>query len=225
MVRFCGSLGWRLDAGRSAGDSFRMVQLTPPGSGCSIRFGAGVTSAAPGSARRVADRVRHRGCVRRAPRPWTPLASTLAGHGRPPAGGPLPGGGARRHGSPGPAGDGISAIVPISTVQCDRSAADRHGDHRHVGPQQRIRDLRDPPHPARCPWLRPRPGARRTEGPTAKSHGAAAASGGFWSGLVVRFVTSCPDRSRRAGQGTASVFQGRDGPAPGLTLRSVPTSQ
>ena len=44
------SLGWRLDADRAAGDSFRIVQLTPRGSDCSIQFGAGLTSAAPGSA-------------------------------------------------------------------------------------------------------------------------------------------------------------------------------
>jgi catechol 2,3-dioxygenase-like lactoylglutathione lyase family enzyme len=44
------SLGWRLDADLAAGDSFRIVQLTPPGSDCSIQFGTGVTSAAPGSA-------------------------------------------------------------------------------------------------------------------------------------------------------------------------------
>src|SRR5260370_14715693 len=45
------SLGWRLDADRAAGDSFRIVQLTPPGSDCSIQFGTGLTPAAPGSAR------------------------------------------------------------------------------------------------------------------------------------------------------------------------------
>jgi catechol 2,3-dioxygenase-like lactoylglutathione lyase family enzyme len=44
------SLGWRLDADRAAGASFRIVQLTPPGSDCSIQFGTGLTSAAPGSA-------------------------------------------------------------------------------------------------------------------------------------------------------------------------------
>jgi catechol 2,3-dioxygenase-like lactoylglutathione lyase family enzyme len=44
-------LGWRLDADRAAGDSFRIVQLTPPGSDCSIQFGTGLTSAPPGSAR------------------------------------------------------------------------------------------------------------------------------------------------------------------------------
>ena len=46
---FYGSLGWRLDADLAAGDNFRIVQLTPPGSGCSIQFGTGVTSAVPGS--------------------------------------------------------------------------------------------------------------------------------------------------------------------------------
>src|SRR5208283_94662 len=47
---FYGRLGWRLDADRSAGDNFRLVQFTPPGSGSSIQFGISLTSAAPGSA-------------------------------------------------------------------------------------------------------------------------------------------------------------------------------
>ena len=47
---FYGGLGWRLDADFAAGDDFRIVQFTPPGSGCSIQFGKGLTSAAPGSA-------------------------------------------------------------------------------------------------------------------------------------------------------------------------------
>src|SRR5271169_390749 len=46
---FYGSLGWRLDADVAAGDNFRLVQLTPPGSECSIQFGTGLTSAEPGS--------------------------------------------------------------------------------------------------------------------------------------------------------------------------------
>ena len=45
---FYTGLGWRLDANFVAGD-FRVVQLTPPGSPCSVIFGAGVTTAAPGS--------------------------------------------------------------------------------------------------------------------------------------------------------------------------------
>src|ERR1700726_2171670 len=45
---FYSRLGWRLDADRSAGDNFRLVQFTPPGSGSSIQFGVNLTSAAPG---------------------------------------------------------------------------------------------------------------------------------------------------------------------------------
>jgi catechol 2,3-dioxygenase-like lactoylglutathione lyase family enzyme len=48
--RFYQSLGWRLDADFAREDGFRVVQLTPPGSSCSLIFGTGVTSAAPGSA-------------------------------------------------------------------------------------------------------------------------------------------------------------------------------
>ena len=42
-------LGWRLDADR-AGEDFRLIQFTPPGSGCSVQFGTNLTSAEPGSA-------------------------------------------------------------------------------------------------------------------------------------------------------------------------------
>jgi catechol 2,3-dioxygenase-like lactoylglutathione lyase family enzyme len=48
--RFYGSLGWRLDADFAFDNGFRVVQFTPPGSGCSIQFGTNITSAAPGSA-------------------------------------------------------------------------------------------------------------------------------------------------------------------------------
>src|SRR5580704_11402124 len=44
-------LGWRLDDDVVTGTDFRVVQLTPPGSGCSVSFGKGVTTAAPGSFR------------------------------------------------------------------------------------------------------------------------------------------------------------------------------
>jgi catechol 2,3-dioxygenase-like lactoylglutathione lyase family enzyme len=47
---FYAGLGWRLDADFVDGDDFRVVQLTPPGSPCSIIFGTGITTAAPGSA-------------------------------------------------------------------------------------------------------------------------------------------------------------------------------
>lgn len=47
--RFYEGLGWRLDADFANGDDWRLVQLTPPGSLCSVMFGKGFTSAAPGS--------------------------------------------------------------------------------------------------------------------------------------------------------------------------------
>ncbi|HKF24345.1 MAG TPA: VOC family protein [Candidatus Acidoferrum sp.] len=47
---FYGKLGWRLDADFAHENDFRVVQFTPPGSGCSIIFGKNVTAAAPGSA-------------------------------------------------------------------------------------------------------------------------------------------------------------------------------
>jgi catechol 2,3-dioxygenase-like lactoylglutathione lyase family enzyme len=47
--RFYESLGWRLDADLAVGDGYTVVQLTPPGSGCSIIFGEEVTSVPPGS--------------------------------------------------------------------------------------------------------------------------------------------------------------------------------
>jgi catechol 2,3-dioxygenase-like lactoylglutathione lyase family enzyme len=48
---FYGGLGWRLDADFADADgSFRVIQFTPPGSGCSVIFGKNVTAAAPGSA-------------------------------------------------------------------------------------------------------------------------------------------------------------------------------
>jgi catechol 2,3-dioxygenase-like lactoylglutathione lyase family enzyme len=43
-------LGWRLDADFASGDDFRVMQFTPPGSGCSVIFGKNITPAAPGSA-------------------------------------------------------------------------------------------------------------------------------------------------------------------------------
>jgi catechol 2,3-dioxygenase-like lactoylglutathione lyase family enzyme len=49
--RFYGGLGWRLDADFASGDDWRVIQFTPPGSGCSVIFGKNVTAAAPGSAR------------------------------------------------------------------------------------------------------------------------------------------------------------------------------
>ena len=47
--RFYSSLGWRLDADFAPSKDWRVVQLTPPGSACSVMFGTGITTAAPGS--------------------------------------------------------------------------------------------------------------------------------------------------------------------------------
>ena len=43
-------LGWRFDDDVSPLDGLRIVQFTPPGSGCSVTFGKGITAAALGSA-------------------------------------------------------------------------------------------------------------------------------------------------------------------------------
>jgi len=47
---FYAKLGWRLDADYDDGKGFRVIQFTPPGSGCSVIFGKNVTPAAPGTA-------------------------------------------------------------------------------------------------------------------------------------------------------------------------------
>jgi catechol 2,3-dioxygenase-like lactoylglutathione lyase family enzyme len=67
---FYGRLGWRLDADR-AGDGFRLVQFTPPGSACSVQFGTSLTPAEPGSAQAMLLVVADIGAVR----------EEMAGHG------------------------------------------------------------------------------------------------------------------------------------------------
>jgi catechol 2,3-dioxygenase-like lactoylglutathione lyase family enzyme len=47
--RFYGTLGWRLDADFTSGEDWHVVQMTPPGSPCSVMFGKGLTTAVPGS--------------------------------------------------------------------------------------------------------------------------------------------------------------------------------
>lgn len=52
--RFYAGLGWRLDIDYAAqDDDYRVVQFTPPGSGCSVMFGTSMTTAAPGSLQSV----------------------------------------------------------------------------------------------------------------------------------------------------------------------------
>ncbi len=48
--QFYESLGWRFDADIAPASGIRIVQFTPPGSGCSVTFGKGITTASPGSA-------------------------------------------------------------------------------------------------------------------------------------------------------------------------------
>lgn len=43
------NLGFHLDVDHHASEEFRVIQLTPPGSACSVAFGIGITDAAPGS--------------------------------------------------------------------------------------------------------------------------------------------------------------------------------
>jgi catechol 2,3-dioxygenase-like lactoylglutathione lyase family enzyme len=50
---FYTKLGWRLDADFPFDNGFRVVQFTPPGSGCSLQFGTNITSAASGSAQNM----------------------------------------------------------------------------------------------------------------------------------------------------------------------------
>ena len=46
---YINTLGWRLDADFNVNENFWVVQVTPPGSPCSVHFGKGITAAAPGS--------------------------------------------------------------------------------------------------------------------------------------------------------------------------------
>jgi catechol 2,3-dioxygenase-like lactoylglutathione lyase family enzyme len=51
--RFYQGLGWRLDGDFTNGDAFHAIQMTPPGSPCSIHFGKGITPATPGSVKNL----------------------------------------------------------------------------------------------------------------------------------------------------------------------------
>jgi catechol 2,3-dioxygenase-like lactoylglutathione lyase family enzyme len=51
--QFYQNLGWRLDADIIGSEAFRVIQLTPPHSACSVAFGKGVTTGEPGSVHRL----------------------------------------------------------------------------------------------------------------------------------------------------------------------------
>jgi catechol 2,3-dioxygenase-like lactoylglutathione lyase family enzyme len=60
--RFYENLGWRMDGDFTNGDAFHAVQMTPPGSPCSIHFGKGITTGRAGLCEEsVSRRVRHEG--------------------------------------------------------------------------------------------------------------------------------------------------------------------
>jgi catechol 2,3-dioxygenase-like lactoylglutathione lyase family enzyme len=46
---YADTLGWNVDVDHRAGDAFRVVQLTPPGSAASITIGKGLPQAEPGT--------------------------------------------------------------------------------------------------------------------------------------------------------------------------------
>ena len=50
---FYASLGWNVDHDQVVDESTRFVQITPPGSACSIAFGMGIADTAPGSLRGI----------------------------------------------------------------------------------------------------------------------------------------------------------------------------
>jgi catechol 2,3-dioxygenase-like lactoylglutathione lyase family enzyme len=52
-ITFYTGLGWRLDSNFADGDGLRIVQLTPPGSPCSIQFGSNITTVPPGSSKHL----------------------------------------------------------------------------------------------------------------------------------------------------------------------------
>lgn len=45
---YAGQLGFAVDLDTQIGDEMRLVQLTPPGSGCSIQLSTGITTMPPG---------------------------------------------------------------------------------------------------------------------------------------------------------------------------------
>jgi catechol 2,3-dioxygenase-like lactoylglutathione lyase family enzyme len=93
--RFYEGLGWRLDADFPASDSWRVVQMTPPGSPCSIHFGKGITPATPGSFKNMYLVVRDMEAARRDLNARGAKVSEsfhFNGFGTPPVPGPEPAG-------------------------------------------------------------------------------------------------------------------------------------
>ena len=79
---FYQALGWRLDADFAGADEFRVVQLTPPGSTCSVIFGNRVTAAVPGSAEGMQLVVSDIDAARGVARPWRRRERSVPRRGR-----------------------------------------------------------------------------------------------------------------------------------------------
>jgi len=93
--RFYENLGWRVDADFPGANDWRVVQMTPPGSPCSIHFGKGLTTAVPGSAQNLYLVVSDIEAARRELNDRGANASTafhFDGFGGPPVPGPAPNG-------------------------------------------------------------------------------------------------------------------------------------
>ena len=67
---FYGGLGWRLDADISFVNGFRVVQLAPPGSQCSVQFGTHITGAPSGLHRAESAHAEHEKRIGRADSDW-----------------------------------------------------------------------------------------------------------------------------------------------------------
>ena len=157
--RFYEGLGWRLDADFKAGDNWRVVQMTPPGSPCSIHFGKGVTTAAPGSFKNLylvvsdieaarADLLRHGADVSE--------AFHFTGFGERPVSGPDPNG--RSYGTYASFNDpdgnswllqeiktrlpgrGLSNLDVANLTEFLREAETRHGEYQPTAPKHHWSD-------------------------------------------------------------------------------------
>ncbi len=156
---FYQGLGWRLDADFVAGEHWRAVQMTPPGSPCSIHFGKGITTAAPGSVRNLFLVVSDIEAARRE------LASRgaevseafhFAGFGGPPVPGPEPSG--RSYGTYATFSDpdgnswllqevktrlpgrGLSNLDVPTLTEFLREAETRHGEYTPTAPKHHWSD-------------------------------------------------------------------------------------
>jgi len=152
--RFYEGLGWRLDADFRGADDWRGVQMTPPGSPCSIHFGKGITPAAPGSVKNlylvVSDMESARKeLVARGANVSEPFH--FDGFGGPPVAGPEPNG--RSYGTYATFSDpdgnswllqevtarlpgrGLSNLDTASLTDFLREAETHHGDYERTGPK------------------------------------------------------------------------------------------